>query len=89
MIVFKFNPAVASKELVQSFNHKVYELKGDGEFNCTEGDWLSLSKIKIDQYEGEGEAHKLVELAAFELVRQDDGEPPAVEAKPRRAVRQA
>ncbi len=71
-VIFKFNPAVANKELIQSFNHKVYELTGTGEFETTDSDWLSLGKIKIDQYEGEGAARKLVELDAFEFVRHEE-----------------
>lgn len=85
-VVFKFNPAVKDKELVQSFNHKVYELKGDGEFTAPDADWLSLGKIQIEQYEGEGEARKLVAIPAFELVRQE--ETPADEA-PAKRVRRA
>lgn len=81
-VVFRFNPRVANKELTHSFNHQVYELQGEGEFTAPDGDWLSLSKIKLDQYEGEAEARTLAELPAFELVRQE-----AEEAAPARRVR--
>lgn len=86
-VVFKFNPAVRDKDLTHAFNHKVYELKGDGEFTASDADWLSLSRVQVSQYEGEGEARKLVAIPAFELVRQEE-ETPADEA-PAKRVRRA
>lgn len=84
-VIFRFNPAVASKELIQSFNHQVYDLKGDGEFTASDADWLSLSKVQVSQYEGEGEARKLVEIPAFELVKQEEAAEPEAAEQPGRA----
>lgn len=84
-VIFKFNPAVRDKDLTHSFNHKVYELKGEGEFTAPDADWLSLSRVQVSQYEGQ----TLVDIPAFELVKQAEESAPAEEEAPGRRARRA